>query len=64
MLEQFQLLWHTRLKGQPSGNFKSFKARFCVRGDLQNKQVSDIDNYSPVAQWSSVRLMLILPIIL
>jgi len=31
-----------------------------VRGDLQKKQVEDIDTYSPVVQWSTVRLMLVL----
>ena len=56
--------WAYKIKRTPAGDFKSFKARFCVRGDLQKKQVSDIETYSPVAQWSSVRLMLILSILL
>ena len=48
----------------PSGTFRSFKARFCVRGDLQEKVVNDMDNYSPVVQWATVRLTLCLAVML
>eukprot|EP00957_Ditylum_brightwellii_P105855 8072536-Ditylum_brightwellii.AAC.1 len=41
------------IKRFPSGAFRSFKARFCVRGDLQKKAVNDIDTYSPVVQWAT-----------
>ena len=37
--------WAYKIKRTPAGDFKSFKARFCVRGDLQKKQVSDIETY-------------------
>ena len=40
--------WAVKVKRFPSGTFRSFKARFCVREDLQKKAVSDIDTYSPV----------------
>ena len=40
--------WAMKIKRFPSGAFRSFKARFCVRGDLQKKAVNDIDTYSPV----------------
>ena len=56
--------WAMKIKRYPNGDFRSFKARFCVRGDLQKKTVSDIDTYSPVVQWSTVRLMLIISIAL
>ena len=46
--------WAFKTERFTSGEFRSFKARFCVRGDLQKKAVSDLDTYSPVAQWSSV----------
>jgi hypothetical protein len=38
------------------------KSRFCVRGDVQ-KRYMEVESYSPVVQWSSVRLLLILSII-
>eukprot|EP00957_Ditylum_brightwellii_P078385 5960284-Ditylum_brightwellii.AAC.1 len=40
--------WAMKIKQFPSGAFRSFKARFYVRGDLQKKAVNDIDTYSPV----------------
>ena len=57
--------WAFRLKRLPDGTPKKYKARFCVRGDTQ-VAVEDYDAdgiYSPVVQWSSVRLMLILSIV-
>ena len=45
--------WAFRIKKYPNGDFRTFKARFCVRGDLQKKSVNDIQTYSPVAQWAS-----------
>ena len=56
--------WAFRIKRFPNGDFRKFKARFCVRGDLQKKSVNDIQTYSPVAQWASVRLFLLLSIVL
>ena len=40
--------WAMKIKSFPNGAFRSFKACFGVRGDLQKKAVSDIDTYSPV----------------
>eukprot|EP00957_Ditylum_brightwellii_P178227 13574784-Ditylum_brightwellii.AAC.1 len=42
--------WAMKIKRFPIGAFRSFKARFCVRGDLQKKAVSNIDTFSPVVQ--------------
>ena len=52
------------IKRFPSGVFTSFKARFCVRGDLQKKAINELDTYSPVLQWLTVQLMLLMSIIL
>ena len=45
--------WVLRIKRFPDGEIKKFKARFCVRGDLQD---GVYETYSPVAQWHSVRI--------
>eukprot|EP00957_Ditylum_brightwellii_P166968 12710601-Ditylum_brightwellii.AAC.1 len=56
--------WAMKIKGFPSGSFRSLKARFCDREDLQKKAVNDIDTYSPVVQWATVCLMLLISIML
>jgi len=40
------------------------KAHLCVRGNLQELGVDVFDTYSPVVQWSTIRLLLILSVIL
>ena len=57
--------WAFKCKRRPDGTFRKFKARFCVRGDIQ-KRVSDepMNTYAPVVQWSTVRLMLVMTCIL
>jgi len=37
-----------------------FKARFCVRGDLQKVGVDFFETYSPVVSWSTIRILLTL----
>ena len=54
--------WAFRQKRNPAGIPTKKKARACVRGDLQ-KKFDELESYSPVVQWSSVRLMLILSIV-
>ena len=53
--------WVFRVKRGPDGSFKKFKARYCIRGDLQ---VGDFETYAPVVQFSSVRLFLALSLLL
>ena len=47
--------WVFKVKRAPDGSFKKFKARYCVRGDLQD---GEFETYAPVVQFSSVRLFL------
>lgn len=47
--------WVFRVKRAPDGTFKKFKARYCIRGDLQE---GDFETYAPVVSFSSVRLFL------
>ncbi|MGH3053369.1 MAG: reverse transcriptase domain-containing protein, partial [Gaiellaceae bacterium] len=47
--------WTFRRKRRPDGTIKKYKARYCVRGDLQEKVE---DSWAPVAMWSTVRLVM------
>eukprot|EP00957_Ditylum_brightwellii_P209776 15363208-Ditylum_brightwellii.AAC.1 len=57
-------IWAMKIKSFSSGSFKSFKASFCVRGDLQKKAIEEIDTYAPVIPWSTVYLLLIISLVL
>ena len=52
--------WAFKLKRFPDGTPHKFKARYCVRGDLQTEGVDYFDTYAPVVQWSTVRMLLTL----
>ena len=52
--------WAFRVKRFPNGDFRKCKARFCVRGDRQIEGIHYDEKYSPVVNWSTVRLMLCL----
>jgi hypothetical protein len=57
-------IWAFKLKRFPDGMVKKFKARFCARGDQQLEGIDFFETYAPVVQWTTVRLMLILEILL
>ena len=52
--------WVFKLKRYPDGSPMKFKARYCVRGDLQREGIDYFETYAPVIQWSTVRLVLTL----
>ena len=54
--------WVFRLKRYPDGRPKSFKARFCVRGDKQIEGVDYFESYAPVASWTTIRMLLCLSV--
>jgi len=56
--------WVFKLKRFPDGLIKKFKARFCARGDQQVEGVDFFETYAPVVQWTTIRLMLILEVLL
>jgi hypothetical protein len=56
--------WAFKLKRYPDGKVKKFKARFCARGDRQKEGIDFTETYAPVAQWTTVRMMLILECLL
>ena len=54
-----------KCKRKPDLKISKFKARYCVRGDIQKiLSPKPLNSYSPVVQWATVRLMLILQCIL
>ena len=56
--------WAFKVKRFPDGLIKKFKARFCARGDQQVEGIDFFETYAPVVQWTTVRLMLILEVML
>ena len=48
--------WVFRRKRRPDGTIKKYKARYCVRGDLQE---GSFETFAPVVSWPAVRFMLI-----
>jgi hypothetical protein len=53
--------WVFHRKRSPDGIVKKFKARYCVRGDLQE---GDFETFAPVVAWSTVHLFLVLTMML
>jgi hypothetical protein len=49
--------WVFRVKRAPDGTIIKYKARYCVRGDLQE---GDRETFAPVVSWSTIRLFLVL----
>ena len=56
--------WAFKCKQYPSDEVRKLKARFCVRGDRQIEGVDYFDTFAPVVNWTTVRIMLIMSIIL
>jgi hypothetical protein len=56
--------WAFKCKRFPDGRVKKFKARFCARGDRQKEGIDFFETWSPVVQWTTVRIMMILSVIL
>ena len=57
--------WSFKCKMKHDWKIRKFKARYCVRGGIQNRlSPKPMNSYSPVVQWATVRLMLILQCII
>jgi hypothetical protein len=56
--------WAFKCKRYPDGLIKKFKACFCARGDQQIIGFDFFKTYAPVVQWTTIRLMFILEILL
>ena len=53
--------WTFKLKRRPDGSVKKYKARFCVRGDLQN---GVDETFAPVVGFTSVRIFLVFALLM
>ena len=56
--------WVFHCKRFPDGSIRKLKARLCVRGDKQVPGIDFTESYSPVVQWTSIHLILILSLVL
>ncbi len=56
--------WGFICKQYPDVWIKKFKARFCARGNKQLEGIDFFETYAPVVQWTTIRLMFILEILL
>ena len=54
--------WTFRVKRFPDGSIKKFKARFCACGNEQEEGIDYFETWAPVAQWSTIRTVMILAI--
>ena len=54
--------WNFRVKRFPDGSVKKFKARFCACGNEQQEGIDYFETWAPVAQWSTIRTVMILAI--
>ena len=59
-VQPIQSTWAFKCKRFPDGTVKKFKARFCVMGNRQTYGVDFFETWSPVVQWSTIRLMMVL----
>ena len=49
--------WAFWKKCHPSREVHQFKARMCVRGDLQCKNYSNNETFAPVVEWATIRML-------
>ena len=56
--------WAFKCKRYPDGTVRKFKGRFCARGDRQIEGVDFFETFAPVVNWTTVRLLLIMSVVL
>ncbi len=52
--------WVFKIKCYPDVRIKKFKARFCARGDRQQKGINYFETWAPVVQWLMVQIVMTL----
>ena len=56
--------WAFNCKHYPDGLIKKFKARFGAQGDQQLHGIDFFETYAPIVQWTTIRLMFVLEVLL
>ena len=56
-------IWSFKRKRRPDGKVLKYKARLCAHGGQQKWGVNYWETYSPVVNWMSVRLLLVIALI-
>ena len=56
--------WAFRIKRYPDGLMRKLKARFCARGFEQTEGVDYFETFAPVVEWSTVRFLLMMSLLL
>jgi Reverse transcriptase (RNA-dependent DNA polymerase) len=56
--------WAFRIKRFPDGSMRKLKARFCARGYEQTEGVDFTETFAPVVNWTTVRFLLMMSILL
>ncbi len=52
--------WALKVKHYPDRMVKKFKAHFCACGNQQKEGIDFFETWSPVVQWSTIRIVMIL----
>ena len=53
-------VWTFKRKTHPSGEIYRYRSRLCVDGSRQQHGVDFSNSYSPVVNWSTIRLLFII----
>ena len=56
-------VWSHSRKTTPSGEIYRHRSRICVDGSQQKEGIDYFETYSPVVQWSTIRMLFIIGII-
>jgi hypothetical protein len=51
------LIWTYRRKHRPDGSLKKYKARLCANGSRQIQGIDYTRYFTPVVQWSTIRMV-------
>jgi hypothetical protein len=51
------LIWTYRRKRHPDGSLNKYKARLCVNGSRQIKGLDYTESFTPMVQWSTIRMV-------
>jgi hypothetical protein len=56
-------IWSFKRKWRPTGELLKHKARLCAHGGQQTKGITYHETYSPVVNWFTLRLFIVLSLI-